>query len=143
MGFYLLLNILFTFNQNNAAADVVKVQAKGKNGSYSFSVTISSPDQGCQQYADWWEVISDNGDLIYRRILLHSHVKEQPFSRSGGPIKINSEQNIWIRVHMNNSGYGGKALYGSVKNGFNSKKNPEGFDDNLDTKAPLPNGCSY
>jgi hypothetical protein len=67
-------------------ADVVDVSVSGDVGSYIFAVTIASPDSGCAQYADWWEVLGADGSLLYRRVLLHSHVTEQPFVRTGGPV---------------------------------------------------------
>ena len=66
------------------SANVMQVSVGGNPGSYTFSVTIESPDSGCDQYADWWEVVSPEGQLIYRRVLLHSHVREQPFHSLGG-----------------------------------------------------------
>ncbi|MCB0054175.1 MAG: hypothetical protein KDE24_32035, partial [Caldilinea sp.] len=67
-------------------ADVFGVTVRGDDGAYQFSVEIASPDTGCNQYADWWEVLDSDGNLLYRRILTHSHVDEQPFIRSGGPV---------------------------------------------------------
>ena len=60
-------------------ADITAVKASGSDGNYQFSVTIKSPDTGCDQYADWWEVIDEDGNLLYRRILMHSHVNEIPW----------------------------------------------------------------
>ena len=124
-------------------ADVTNVSVSGSENAYTFNVTISSPDTGCDQYADWWEVISKSGELIYRRILLHSHVNEQPFTRSGGNVDISEEDIIWVRAHMNNTGYGGKTLKGSVKEGFQEMDFPENLGNNLDQMAPLPDGCNF
>lgn len=124
-------------------ADIQKVTVSGAENSYRFSVTIASPDTGCDQYADWWEIVSESGDLIYRRVLLHSHVNEQPFTRSGGTVKIKQDQVIWVRAHMNNSGYGGVAMKGSVEDGFEATAFPSDFAEGLDQVAPLPNGCNF
>ncbi|MEO9646215.1 MAG: hypothetical protein ABJI10_09100 [Ekhidna sp.] len=124
-------------------ADVTKVSTSGSENSYTFFVTLESPDTGCEQYADWWEVLSESGDLIYRRILLHSHVNEQPFTRSGGAVSIAQEQVVWVRAHMNNSGYGGKVMKGSVKSGFISAEFPDNLGEGLDLIDPLPTGCAF
>jgi hypothetical protein len=79
---------------------------------------VSSPDTGCDQYADWWEVLDEEGQLLYRRVLLHSHVGEQPFARSGGSVSVGTEQIVWVRAHMNSRGYGRVAFRGSVQDGF-------------------------
>jgi hypothetical protein len=57
-------------------ADVISVQASGESRAYRFSATTSSPKEGCDPCADWWEVVPEGGDLIYRRVLLHSRVDE-------------------------------------------------------------------
>lgn len=145
----LLVSLLFTgtsidgLNKKQRKADVTQVSASGSENRYSFSVTISSPDTGCKQYADWWEVVSEEGELIYRRILLHSHVSEQPFTRSGGSVNIANDQVIWIRAHMNNSGYGGEAMKGTVKDGFNRADFPDTLGVNLDKVDPLPGNCNF
>ena len=41
--------------ENSVVADVTAVEVRGEEGAYTFSVTVSSPDTGCDQYADWWE----------------------------------------------------------------------------------------
>lgn len=124
-------------------ADVVSVEVSGGSQAYTFSVGISSPDTGCDQYADWWEVISEEGALIYRRILAHSHVDEQPFVRSGGKISISDSQTVIIRAHMNKAGYGGQALKGSVKRGFTKVVLDKSFARQLEKQPPLPEGCDF
>lgn len=44
--------------------------------------------------------MSTDGKLLYRRVLLHSHVDEQPFTRSGGPVPIQTDSVVWVRAHM-------------------------------------------
>lgn len=129
-------------DQTSIGADVTNVTTSGSENAFFFSVTISSPDTGCSQYADWWEVVSESGELIYRRILLHSHVNEQPFTRSGDAVKITDETIVWVRAHMNNSGYTGHVMKGSIKEGFKVVESPEGFDD-LDAVEPLPTTCAF
>lgn len=124
-------------------ADVIKVSATGSPGDYTFSVQIKSPDLGCQQYADWWEVLDESGKLLYRRILLHSHVGEQPFERTGGSVPIQADQVVWVRAHMNEGGYGGKAFKGSVKDGFQDTPLDASFAASAATTQPLPESCAY
>ena len=141
----LLLELLVALNSSTQKADlaVTSVSIAGKPNAYSFSVGIQSADTGCEQYADWWEVLTPTGDLIYRRILQHSHVEEQPFIRSGGPIAINENTEVIVRGHMNTSGYGEVAFQGTVKNGFKMKTLPKGFAFHLAKKTPLPDGCAF
>lgn len=124
-------------------ADVIAVKTSGQAGAYQFNVTVRSPDLGCKQYADWWEVVSEDGKLLYRRVLLHSHVDEQPFTRSGGPVPIQPETIVWVRAHMNTGGYGGIALKGSIKTGFKQAVPDAGFAIVLAKQPPLPDGCDF
>lgn len=124
-------------------ADVITVQASGQAGAYRFNVTVRSPDLGCKQYADWWEVVSEDGKLLYRRVLLHSHVDEQPFTRSGGPVPIQPDTVVWVRAHMNTGGYGDTAFKGSVKAGFKQAVPQGGFAASLAKQPPLPDGCDF
>lgn len=124
-------------------AEVLEVKVSGEAGGYNFSVTISSPDEGCSQYADWWEVISLEGDLLYRRVLLHSHVNEQPFTRSGGPVPIEADEIVWVRAHMNPGGYGSLAMKGSFEGGFEQVELSPDFAGELEETPPLPQGCNF
>jgi len=124
-------------------ADVISVEVSGSDNSYQFSVGVRSPDTGCDQFADWWEVVSPDGQLLYRRILLHSHVGEQPFMRSGGPLPILPDQIVLIRAHLNTLGYGGQALRGSIAEGFTPFEVEADFAAALEDQPPLPQGCDF
>lgn len=124
-------------------ADVVAVRAVAAGEGYQFAVTVASPDTGCRRYADWWEVLSEEGRLLYRRILFHSHADEQPFTRSGGPVPVGPDTVVWVRAHMHPGGYGGRAMRGSVNGGFRAENPPSGFGEALGNAAPLPEGCAF
>lgn len=127
-----------------AGANVVAVSATGDSGAYTFTVTLRSPDTGCDQYADWWEVITPTGELIYRRVLTHSHVDEQPFTRSGGPVEVQPSTRVVVRGHMNTTGYSGLAFSGSVETGFGVDNLVTGeLAPGLAHETPLPSGCAF
>ena len=127
----------------NNTAQVLKVEATGEANNYIFAVTVSSPDTGCDRYADWWEVITPSGELLYRRVLLHSHVNEQPFKRTGGVVKIQPQQKVIVRVHMSPDGYSLMAQQGTVKDGFKAIALPEDFAASLANVEPLPTNCAF
>jgi len=122
---------------------ITSVDFSGDEGAYQFSVGISSQETGCDQYADWWEVIDQEGNLLYRRILAHSHVNEQPFVRSGGSVAISATDRVIVRAHMNNTGYGRQAFAGSVQDGFTEEFLAEDYFLNLAQEGPLPDGCAF
>ena len=88
-------------------------------------------------------VVSLEGQLIYRRVLLHSHAEEQPFTRPGGPVNVQPGQTVIVRAHMNGTGYGGAGLRGSAAGGFAAVKLPKDFGADLETRGPLPTGCAF
>jgi hypothetical protein len=125
-------------------AHVLNVSVSGAQGTYTFAVTVASPDTGCDQYTDWWEVLTPEGELLYRRVLLHSHVDEQPFTRQGNPFPVQSQQTVIVRAHMSNLGYGGAAMRGTVESGFEPAPDiQEDFAPEVETQAPLPLFCLH
>ena len=127
-------------------AIVQEVKVSGSESSYTFAVTLKSPDTGCEQYANWWEVVSADGkSLIYRRILGHSHVNEQPFTRSSGAVAIAADTEVIVRAHMYSSGYGEGliAMKGSVANGFIAYDAALDFGSSLENADPQPTGCAF
>jgi len=122
---------------------VIDVSVNGSPGDYSLSVTISSPDIGCESYADRWEAISEEGELLTRRVLLHAHVEEQPFTRSVGGLHVQPGDTVIIRAHMSVGGNGGSVMRGTVADGFATAEVPAGFAADLESRAPLPGNCAF
>ncbi|MCB1876807.1 MAG: hypothetical protein KDH88_12610 [Chromatiales bacterium] len=93
-------------------ADVVAVQTgREAAGSYRFDVTLRHTDEGWDHYADAWEILSPDGDLLAKRVLYHPHVDEQPFTRSLSGVKIPAGlREVRVRAHDSRHGYGGKEV---------------------------------
>ena len=106
-------------------------------------MTAESPDTGCDSYADWWEVVSEDGELVYRRILLHSHVDEQPFTRSGGPIPPPDGAAAFVRLHMNTEGYSPAAVRVQPPGSPEAAELPSGFAAELESLEPQPGDCAF
>lgn len=128
---------------DNIRADVEAVSVSGTSGTYTFAVKLKSVETGCKQYADWWEVLSVEGALLYRRILVHSHPDTQPFTRSGGVVNISKNATVYVRAHMNKVGYIGDVMKGSVITGFKVVTDLPTFSKNIEKQIPLPQGCLF
>jgi hypothetical protein len=69
--------------------DIVAVETdQDVDGSYTFDVTVSSPYDSPERYADAWRVVGPDGTEYGVRILLHDHANEQPFTRSLSGVEI-------------------------------------------------------
>ena len=132
-----------TVMSDKTIAEITEVEARGEANNYTFAVTVKSADTGCDRYADWWEVVTLGGELIYRRVLLHSHVDEQPFTRTGGSVAVGSNREVIVRVHMSPDGYSSLAQQGTVKSGFAATTLAEGFATDLESVEPLPKNCAF
>lgn len=93
-------------------ADVVAVDiAAEAGGSYRVSVTIRSEETGWDKYADRWEVLGPDGEILAIRILHHPHVEEQPFTRSLGGVEVPAGiDQVTLRAHDSLDGYGGAEM---------------------------------
>ncbi len=128
---------------NDIYANVTAVKVSGDEGAYRFAVTLKSTETGCAQYADWWEVLNEKGELLHRRILVHSHPDTQPFTRAGGLLNIKKYDILYVRGHMNKRGYIGTVMKGSVEKGFEVVTDLPTFSKNIEIQSPLPQGCLF
>jgi hypothetical protein len=96
----------------NKFPDVVsaKVTARGAQA-FDFDVTLSSPYDTPQRYADAFRVMGKDGKVYGERILLHDHADEQPFTRDLAGVKIPAGvRTVVIQARDQKHGYGGKTV---------------------------------
>ncbi len=108
-----------TMNDGSGNADVEFVRAvHSTGGSWTFHVTVRHPDKGWEDYADGWDVVDPEGNVLktnpddpFTRLLLHPHENEQPFTRSQSGILIpEGVSQVSVRAHDLVDGYGGREV---------------------------------
>ena len=124
-------------------AEITKVKASKSffGSSYSIYATVKSSDKDCNHYVNWWEAVSEDGELLCRFVLSHPHSREQPFNRGGSTKSINDDTVFYVRAHMHPFGYSNKGMKGSVKTEFEPVEIPEGFAANLANEGELSSYC--
>jgi hypothetical protein len=86
----------------------VKVQARGVDR-FDFDVTVSSPYDTAQRYADAFRVSDNSGRVSGERKLLHDHADEQPFTRDLQGVAIPpGVRSVVVQARDQKNGYGGK-----------------------------------
>jgi hypothetical protein len=133
-------------NRNPPWADIIEVEMSGSVNSYQVMATFHSTDIDCTEYANWIEVLTENGELVYRRILIHPHtppLSGNPVARGGGPVNVSADDVVIVRAHMNTVGYQGLAMRGSVNTGFESAPDiTANFAADVESLDPQPDGCT-
>lgn len=91
-------------------ADVVDVAVRcTSQNTCTFAVTIRHDDEGWEHYADGFEILTEDGEVIGTRVLRHPHVDEQPFTRALEGVKIPESVNeVLVRAHDSVHGHGGE-----------------------------------
>jgi len=68
--------------------DIVEVAVTAEGDTFRFDVTVSSPYDTPERYADAWRVVAPDGTELGVRELTHDHASEQPFTRSLNDVVI-------------------------------------------------------
>jgi len=101
---------LLFFCQQVTANEVKVVDVKIHNntsGKARVDVTLLHGDTGWDHYADGWDILDSNKQLIATRVLHHPHESEQPFTRSLRSVALPAGAAfIYIRGHDKVHGYG-------------------------------------
>lgn len=82
------------------------------DGIYRAAVTVSSPYDTPQRYADGWRVLAAGGDRVLgEHELAHDHASEQPFTREQRDLRIPSGvARVTVQGRDKRNGYGGMTV---------------------------------
>lgn len=93
--------------------DVIAVQVRAAGPDrFDFDVTVSSPYDTPQRYADGFRVTSPDGKAIHgERTLWHDHAGEQPFTRDLHGVRIPpGTRQVRVQARDQRHGYGGRSI---------------------------------
>lgn len=81
-------------------------------GVYDATITVSSPYDTPERYADGWRVLKAGTDeVLSEHMLAHDHADEQPFSRTQSDLKIpDGVSRVTIQGRDQDNGYGGETV---------------------------------
>lgn len=90
--------------------EVVAVKVDKVGMVWNIHVTIRHEDIGWDHFADGWEVLDAQGNVLGYRQLMHPHVDEQPFTRSlTGVVIPDGTREIFVRPHCSVHGWAAEA----------------------------------
>jgi hypothetical protein len=92
--------------------DVLAVDVTARSATvFDFDVTVSSPYDTPQRYADAFRVTGKDGEVFGERRLLHDHQHEQPFTRDLYGVSIPAGVRVvQVQARDRKYGYGGKRV---------------------------------
>ena len=92
--------------------DVVDVQVRPQGPeSFDLSVTVSSPYDTAERYADGWRVVAPDGSTLAEHVLGHDHASEQPFTRTQADVSIPAGvDRVTVEARDTANGYGGQTV---------------------------------
>jgi hypothetical protein len=92
--------------------EIVAVEAsQADDGTFDFAVTISSPYDSPDRYADGWRILGENDEVYGEMTLGHDHASEQPFTRTQTGVEIPADvDTVEVEGHDTDNGYGGRRV---------------------------------
>jgi hypothetical protein len=97
-------------SQKHPDVIAAKVQPRSA-GKFDFDVTVSSPYDTPQRYADAFRVMHKDGTVYGERVLLHDHATEQPFTRDlYGVVVPAGVRSVVVQARDLKNGWGGKTV---------------------------------
>jgi hypothetical protein len=114
----LMTLIIISMNYVQAGeADVLEAKISAKGGSvFRIDVTVRHEDAGWDHYANRWDILDLDGNVLGSRVLAHPHDNEQPFTRSLTLELPEGISVVIIRAHDSVHGLGGVSFELAIPN---------------------------
>ncbi len=92
--------------------DIVEVEiTPAGEGAFDLAVTMSSPYDSPDRYADGWRVLAPDGSELGIHTLMHDHAGEQPFTRTQTDVEIPADVNeVTVEGRDQRYGFGGRTV---------------------------------
>lgn len=91
--------------------DVLDTKLTRDGDGFRIAVTISSPYDTPDRYADGWRVMTPDGEVLVEHDLAHDHADELPFTRDRGPFAIpDGVAKVVVEGRDQANGYGGETV---------------------------------
>lgn len=91
--------------------DVIDVTVERSGDTVTFAVTISSPYDSPERYADGWRIAGPDGTVYGEHTLAHDHADEQPFTRTQTGVRIPATvREVTVEGRDTQYGYGGATV---------------------------------
>ncbi|RNE48498.1 hypothetical protein [Corynebacterium alimapuense] len=91
--------------------DVIDAVLSANGDEFTVAVTISSPYDSAERYADGWRVLTTDGDVLAEHQLGHDHANEQPFTRTSSAFAIPDDvMEVIVEGRDQEYGYGGATV---------------------------------
>jgi hypothetical protein len=92
--------------------DVEAVEAtRAEDGTLTLAVTLSSPYDSPERYADGWRVLTPDGTELAAHTLGHDHANEQPFTRTQQGVEVpDGVTELVVEGRDLANGYGGSTV---------------------------------
>ncbi len=91
--------------------DILEAELESSGDAWNVDVTVSSPYDSPERYADGWRVLGQDGDVLGEHELMHDHASEQPFTRTQSGLEIpDGVEEVTVEGRDLENGYGGETV---------------------------------
>lgn len=105
-----------TFSAEDRFPDIVAATlTPDGDGGFDVEVTLTSPYDSPERYADGWRVLAPDGTVLGEHELTHDHADEQPVTRSQSGLAVpDGVAEVVVEGRDSENGYGGQTVTAPV-----------------------------